>query len=559
MTQSPSVRLLTEANAATDAADPATPLGAALSATTATQVASEISTPGKAARVAIDALIPSRGGYELWQPSTAYTIGQRVVHPSGDVKVSLTNHTSGTSSPGTVNWGNIPAVATEIADRKRDQGRQFRNRVITRPRAVKAVALPATLGWTAPAGFALFFDGVKYFTKYDAAVRKNTGGTTRYIHTVTGNDTTGTGADTAPYQTLAKAHTVAADGDTIIIQDQGVAYRNQLNANAVMYKSLNIIAQYPDKLTLVAGDNLTYTLSAGTTNVYESARSSVQRVVDLLVDPDGFRYTNVASIAACDALPGSWYSDGTKVYVHTIDNSVPTSTRIIALLGVNLFEFASTARSSNGNVYFEGLRILSGTNGVKITGTATWDMAFTAKNCRFLHGHLSTADGVQLVDVGSSVIQDSTVAHTGKDGFNYHQSVRVTNFLEINCEAHSIGLDRGTDYTMNGSTCHDGIKGVRIGGKYHYANGTPVADVHVGTKTANYSCDSWDSLGGTGTGYNAGFSTQQSGAEMWLYRCRAWGTESDLYYVTGTNMHVDDLTEYDTKTGGGTLDVISAG
>lgn len=499
--------------------------------------------------------IGESAGVVAWKPSTAYTVGQRVVHPNGDVKVSLTNHTSGTSSPGTVNWADPPTVASEITTRKRDLGRQQRQRVYTRPRAVKIANLPGALGWTPPAGFALFFDGVRYFTKYDAASRKITGGMTRYVHTVTGNDTTGNGTEGSPWATLAKAHTSSSDGDTIRFLDTGIVYRNSLNANAVMYKALNLIAD--PAATFVAGDNLTYTATSGQPGVYQATRSNVQRVVDLLIDPNGFRYTEVGSIAACQALPGSWFSDGTTLYVRTIDGTAPVSTRIIALLSVSLFEWGIVSRTSDGGLYMENLRALNGSQGVKVTASAAYDIPFTAKGCKFLHGHLSAADGVQLFDVGSSVIQDTLVAHTAKDGFNYHQSNRVTQFLEIDTEAHSIGLDRGTDYTMNGSTAHDGIKGVRIGGSYHHTNGTPVADVQTGTKTANYSCDAWDSLAPTGNSYNAGFAAQQPGAEIWLSRCRAWGTSSDLYAVTGTTMHVDDLSEYDSRNGGGTFDLVS--
>jgi len=45
------------------------------------------------------------------------------------------------------------------------------------------------------------------------------GGTVRYVNGTTGNDSTGTGSLAAPYKTISKGNSVAASGDTIIVQD----------------------------------------------------------------------------------------------------------------------------------------------------------------------------------------------------------------------------------------------------------------------------------------------------------------------------------------------------
>ena len=45
------------------------------------------------------------------------------------------------------------------------------------------------------------------------------GSTVRYVNGTTGNDSTGTGYFTAPYKTISKGNSVAASGDTIIVQD----------------------------------------------------------------------------------------------------------------------------------------------------------------------------------------------------------------------------------------------------------------------------------------------------------------------------------------------------
>ena len=45
-----------------------------------------------------------------------------------------------------------------------------------------------------------------------------------YINSVSGNDTTGTGAAGAPWLTMSKAHTSSATGDTIILQPASAVY-----------------------------------------------------------------------------------------------------------------------------------------------------------------------------------------------------------------------------------------------------------------------------------------------------------------------------------------------
>lgn len=47
---------------------------------------------------------------------------------------------------------------------------------------------------------------------------------TYYINADTGNDTTGTGTSASPWLTISKAHTSAADGDTIVCQDATAHY-----------------------------------------------------------------------------------------------------------------------------------------------------------------------------------------------------------------------------------------------------------------------------------------------------------------------------------------------
>lgn len=62
-----------------------------------------------------------------------------------------------------------------------------------------------------------------------------------YVHAVTGNDTTGTGASGAPYKTLAKVNTLVASGDNVYLAGEFDAVGSGLNINGL---SSVLIAQW---------------------------------------------------------------------------------------------------------------------------------------------------------------------------------------------------------------------------------------------------------------------------------------------------------------------------
>jgi hypothetical protein len=132
-------------------------------------------------KAAIDARASQAAGITLWKPSTAYTIGQRVIWPDGSLKVVKTNHTSGTT-PGTINWSDPPNLASEIASRETDT-RRYRHAIEREYQAVVGrVPLPDAFGWDP--GVQILTDGRTYWSPYDVETRANSGGNTFYISTV---------------------------------------------------------------------------------------------------------------------------------------------------------------------------------------------------------------------------------------------------------------------------------------------------------------------------------------------------------------------------------------
>ena len=113
--------------------------------------------------------------------------------------------------------------------------------------------------------------GAKLPITYDLA---SLSGTKRYVAT-NGNDTTGTGAIGAPYATLAKAVSVAANGDSIVIR--GGMYREG-NVTIPQNKTLTVTA-YPGELPEFRGSQV-YSGSWTTEGSYQYRAYTPQPVTD---------------------------------------------------------------------------------------------------------------------------------------------------------------------------------------------------------------------------------------------------------------------------------------
>ena len=110
-------------------------------------------------------------------------------------------------------------------------------------------------------------------------------------------------------------------------------------------------------------DFLNYVKPSTRNNVWRASRSGVYKVVDT-VYKDRFdnyvEYTRVESIDDVDDTPGSWYTNGTNIYIHSMDSQRVDNT-IWALLSVrNLYV------TGDFTVYTEGLNFVGGLDCVRI-------------------------------------------------------------------------------------------------------------------------------------------------------------------------------------------------
>jgi hypothetical protein len=420
---------------------------------------------------------------------------------------------------------------------------------------------PSTFGWQ-DAPINIFTDGIKYFTDFDVAKFKNVSTNTYWVDPVNGVNTN-TGTSSAPFLTIEKAYITAVAGDTIMLKD-GVYFRDRSwQTVTAVKKNLNIIAQNKGGAVIPFCDRHTYTLTSG--NVYQVARSNVRDVLDFTFQDWGYKYTKATSITDCQNKIGSWYSDGTTLYVHSLTGGIPDYTKVYPVLqGI---QFKASNDTSNVSLYLEGVSIIGGDYGVWCDRiSATNQMSVYGKSLKILYttGNDGNADCINADGVDYAFFQDCVAGFSNKDGFNYTANnsattVNAPKFIEVNCIGVNNGLTNsvvGSENTNNGSTCHNGTKGIRLNCTYYGNMGSNLCDVQTGTQTLNFSPTVYDPKSGTLDLYDTNICTQQAGAEMWVYGAVTFGAAFDVYAVTGSTIHIYD-SEFESKNGGGVMEIVN--
>jgi hypothetical protein len=346
---------------------------------------------------------------------------------------------------------------------------------------VTPVLPPSGLGWIPNIPIYKRFGG--YSTAFDVATLWPAGGTTYYVDYpghADGNDGL---TKATSFTSIPHAIAVAVSGDTIQIA-AGLKVRSNFGL-VVAGKSLRFVGDGAGVI-LSPHDVLAWTLQSGTT--YQAARSAVNSVWDSnIIDANGDyqKLTNVASIAAVNAQAGTWFTDGTTVYVRASDSrSLIGDTKVRAYLSVTHVSITGPATVFWDNISLEG-DVLLVTNG-GIAGNAP---VFYARNGKAKYCGDDNAVRVEGCD---TIFQNFEAAQAQLDGFNYHTMGGVLcRSIEINCK----GRDNGTTglSNNNGSTTHDGQTIVRLNGEYYRNEGPNVIDVN-GARSWNLGCRAHDSL-----------------------------------------------------------------
>ncbi len=221
---------------------------------------------------------------------------------------------------------------------------------------------------------------------------------------------------------------------------------------------------------------------------------------------------------------------GPGAYPLTPPLAFSNSLSLICTGGVASVPRVSVYQSS---VYASGMRFLG------FGGTAfTWFETVSGTNsaafdkCNFT---LAATDGLYVVaNAGLCLVRDCQAATNGNDGFGYQGS--VTNSSLCVLEERCVGAWNGTNNSLsnNGSTVHDNVTAVRIGGSYYRNEGRNVADIGYGGSW-NINCQSGGSRI-SGSDADTGFACG-SGADTTLMVLDGCGAlfGSPLTYLAGSN------------------------
>lgn len=285
------------------------------------------------------------------------------------------------------------------------------------------------------------------------------------------------------------------------------------------------------------------------TLTYTASRTLVTAVRDYSLrteDGEHLPFFLAQSASDCNSKRGSYYTDGSDVWVHMWDDG-PPGEQIRIFLAESGATFVTTK-----TIYIEGIEFHGGNAAFRPRNTGgTSAGRVYVKDCKFLYGNASaTGAGVQCEGISLLILEDCEVAFNLTDGIDYNIDNGISpKGIEVNCHSHHNGRDRSG--INNGSTAHNSSVVLRIGGNYHHNEGPNIADVGAGSSMCVGS-SAHDSVR-----YETGITKADfynSAGSMWLYDCTAYGSDNSLTTTSGGTTYHDRFGYGDSLTeSGGTI------
>jgi hypothetical protein len=398
---------------------------------------------------------------------------------------------------------------------------------VIRPKIWTVHARPEQFTWNAP--ITIEYDGFFYFrTNFDAATFAVPGAGKTYYVSLTGNDTN----DGLTLATAFRSIRVAMNkADVDIVRVAPGVYTRNFGMNGVNLNNRNvmIVPSAPGRVVITGMDTFTWTKTTGRTATYQVNRSSIYNVYDAkYLDRWGDHQLLTArtSIAEVDANPGSYYTDGTIVYVRTSDSRQPDN-NVKVNMSVSTCDIANAGKVYMENIDFEGGR------GLFIQGSTTVASGIYCKSVTSKYG-MARDGGFSALEINEAFFQDCVAARSENDGFNYHGVTNKVKAIEVNCVGRHNGIDSNTD---NGSTMHDGGSIIRINCGFWGNKGPNVADVTAGTQSWNMGCFALEGAApAANTGFQAG-DTSGGGITAIYEGCIAYGSENDFVVRSGSTAY----------------------
>lgn len=378
-----------------------------------------------------------------------------------------------------------------------------------------------------------------------------------YVDPKTGLSTNNGLSRKSAFQTVAQA--ISAGAELIIMVGNSWSQRNQTPQSISLTggKPLAIIADdgaKPVWSSVDEGDIFTWTKVG---NLYRTSRTTIQYVIDARIwrgkEAGFFEYTKVDTQVEANDTPGTYYYDGTLVYINTIDGEPPTQDVKLMLQAVN---GSFTVNSDVPFIYMDGITCYNRNTeaGIYIVNndTTQYDTQVILKNMHCYNN--SAGNGIAVNNIKSCYTQNCGGAGMLRDALNYHtlkSGYDKMEAVEINGWSYNTGRNSTTETSSNGSTAHDGMSIIRFGGKFSTSRGSTIIDVGAGIKSLNFNVEASNALLGT----TAGFQIQNG--EMWLYNCYSHDNYSYSAKADGSDatptLYYDSETLLDGDTSGNVI------
>lgn len=397
------------------------------------------------------------------------------------------------------------------------------------------LATPDGLDWP-DMPLRIYSDGSTSFSKADWEINAEVD---IWVST-TGNDTTGTGSIGAPYATIKKALTEAglkAETSINIFVWAGEYPYNQHFSNTAVNKNINAIA-VGGRVTCTNKFPLASSVLDGT-GCYRFTRSGIQDVRDWrypVTWPNGEQtpmlLAQVSELALCQALPGTWYTNGTSVWVHLMDGRVPDAGPggDVGLL----YGAPSLLMTHNRRMFLDGFDFESAnTSVIKVqpaAGAAGVERLVT-HDCSIRFQRVAGSNSVQMHSLQLGINYNLRSYEAEGDAYNY-STVNLSNSpstkaIEIGCHAYKCGRPATHGGIINGSTNHGDGRVIRVGGVYRDTYGPVCADINT-SRNWYVGCDMQGSLMDDDSSQDAAMQTLNT-ARSWLDRCKLGGAHHAMY------------------------------
>lgn len=356
----------------------------------------------------------------------------------------------------------------------------------------------------------------KYQAHIDLSTFKNNGEVTYYVSGSGLDENNGT--RDSPFKKISTALS-KEDVGTIMIDGKYDYYRDSFGDSlSKIDKSINIIG-YNGKPKLIATDKLQY--STLENNVKKVRKKYINRVIDLNNFNDVGDYLELTKMTSLDDVKNtnnSWFIDSDTLYINSESDSV------VGLINKDLLRI-----NGDHKIYLQNLELIGGSRNIRLQ-TSTGKLIL--KDIKASYSVQTNGNGIEMIGGSYCISENVEVSQAMMDGFNYHVGANgeLPYFIEINCIGRDNGFEKGTSgqKSNNGSTTHDGVKGIRLNGIYTRNDGGNVADVNEQTTTLNLGCI-------ISEGYQP-YSAIVSEAKVFFEFCKVYGNETAIKVTKNGNV-----------------------